>query len=298
MGAWSMTPVEVNDMTYAIRETLAAFQRAPVLTGLSAFMVGLALLVLGLFSLAAHNLRLAVSQVEERVEVVAYLREDARPVDTEAAVQTLRSLPGVEQVTFVSKAEALQRALTELPEIAEVSSDLAVNPFPASLEVNFRPGSRTQAVVESVAEAARELSVVEDVRYGREWLERLFSLRRIGAITAVTLGGAFALVAALIIGTAIRIAVFARKEEIYIMRLVGATNGFIRRPFLLEGALTGLAGGLLAVLLTWGAHQGVQEFLFSLEWIPRAWVLGGIGGGILFGILASGLSVRRYLREI
>lgn len=285
-------------MTYAMREALAAFRRAPLLTGLSAFMVGLALLVLGLFALAAHNLRLALAQMEERVEVVAYLREGVRPVDTEAAVQTLRGLPGVEEVIFVSKAEALERAVTELPEIAEVSSDLEVNPFPASLEVRFSPGSRTEAVVEAVAEAAWNLPVVEDVRYGREWLERLFSLRRMGAITALTLGGAFALVAALIIGTAIRIAVFARKEEIYIMRLVGATNGFIRRPFLLEGAITGLSGALLAALLTWGAHQAVNRFLFTLEWVPGSWVLEGLLGGLLFGILASGLAVRRYLREI
>jgi cell division transport system permease protein len=285
-------------MKYALREALAAFRRAPLLTGLSAFMVGLALLVMGLFALAAYNLRLALAQVEERVEVVAYLTEDARPVDTEAAVQTLRSLQGVEDVIFVSKDEALERAVTELPEIAEVSSDLEVNPFPASLEIRFEPGSRTEAVVEAVAEAARELPVVEDVRFGREWLERLFSLRRIAAITAMTLGGAFALVAALIIGTAIRIAVFARKEEIYIMRLVGATNGFIRRPFLLEGGFTGLAGGVLAVLLTWGTHRAVNRFLFSLEWIPASWVLGGLLGGLLFGILASGLAVRRYLREV
>jgi len=285
-------------MTYAIREALAGFRRAPLLTGLSAFMVGLALLVLGLFGLAAYNLRLALAQMEERVEVVAYLREDARPVDTEAAVQTLRSLPGVEAVVFVSKAEALERAVTELPEIAEVSSDLEVNPFPASLEVRFSPGSRTEAVVESVADAAWDLPVVEDVRYGREWLERLFSLRRMGAITAMTLGGAFALVAALIIGTAIRIAVFARKEEIYIMRLVGATNGFIRRPFLLEGAMTGLAGALLAVLLTWGIHQSVNRFLFSLDWVPASWILQGLLGGLLFGVLASGLALRRYLREV
>ena len=285
-------------MPYALRETLAAFRRAPVLTGLSAFMVSLALLVLGLFALAAHNLRLAVGMVEERVEVVAYLREDARAVDVEAGVQTLRSLPGVEDVTFISKGEALERALTELPEIAEVSSDLEVNPFPASLEVRFLPGSRTSEVVDRVAETARALTAVEDVRYGQEWLERLFSLRRMGAITAAVLGGAFALVAALIIGTAIRIAVFARKEEIYIMRLVGATNGFIRRPFLLEGAVTGLAGGMLALLLTRGGHWGVNRFLFSLEWIPASWTLWGLLGGVLFGILSSGMAVRRYLREI
>jgi len=285
-------------MANAVTETASAFRRAPLLTGLSALMVGLALLVLGLFSLAAYNLRLGLAAVEERVEVVAFLRDDTRVVDVEAAVQTLRSLPGVEEVAYVSKADALQRAMTELPEIAEISSDLEVNPFPASLEVRFRPGSRNTETVEAVTNLARELPAVEDVRYGREWVDRLFSLRRIGAITAFTLGGAFALVAALIIGTAIRISVFARREEIAIMQLVGATNGYIRRPFLLEGAVTGLLGGLLAVLLTWATHQVVNHFLFTLDWIPTSWVWGGLGAGVFFGVVASGLAVRRYLREI
>jgi len=285
-------------MANTVKEAVSAFRRAPLLTGLSALMVGLALLVLGLFSLAAFNLKLALTAIEERIEVVAYLRDDIRSVDMEAALQTLRSLPGVEEVLYVSKADALQRALTQLPEIAEVASDLEANPFPASLEVRFQPGSRTTEAVESVSAAARELPAVEDVRYGREWVDRLFALRRIGAITAGTLGGAFALVAALIIGTAIRIAVFARRDEISIMQLVGATNGYIRRPFLLEGAITGLLGGLLAVLLTWGTHQAVYNFLFTLDWIPQTWVWAGVGAGVLFGVLASGLAVRKYLREI
>ena len=285
-------------MSYAIREASAAFQRAPLLTGLSAFMVALAIWVLGLFALATHNLRLALATVEERVEVVVYLREDARPIDVEAAVQTLRGLPGVEGADYYTKAQAMERAIQELPEISEVSSDLAVNPFPASVEVRFLPGSRDAESVAHVADVARQFTYVEDVRYGREWVERLFFLRRIGAITTATLGGAFALVATLIIGTAIRIAVFARKDEIFIMRLVGARDGFIRRPFLLEGGATGLLGALLALLLTWGTHQAVNAFLFSIDWIPTLWVLGGLAVGFIFGILASSLAVRRYLQEV
>jgi cell division transport system permease protein len=285
-------------MARALSEALSAFRRAPLLTGLSALMVGLALLVLGLFSLVAYNLRLALTAVEERVEVVVFLRDDARTVDVDAAIETLRAIPGVEAVIHVSKEEALQRALTELPEIEEVSSDLEVNPFPASLEVRFLPGSRNAEAIEEVSNAALAMPAVEDVRYGQEWVERLFSLRRIGAITALTLGSAFAVVAALIIGTAVRIAVFSRREEIAIMQLVGATNGYIRRPFLLEGAMTGFLGGILAAFLTWGTYQAVYHFLFSLDWIPERWVWGGIGAGIVFGVLASGMAVRRYLQDI
>jgi cell division transport system permease protein len=285
-------------MARAFREAASGFRRAPLLIGLSAFMVGLALTVLGLFALVAYNLRLAVEEVEERVEVVAYLRESARPVEIEAAVQLLRSLPGVEDVRFVSKAQALERARQELPEIAEFSADLEVNPFPASLEIRFLPGSRTTESVEGVAAAASDFSFVEDVRYGREWMERLFLLRRIGAITAMILGGAFAAVATLIIGTAIRIAVFARRDEIFIMRLVGARDRLIRRPFFLEGAMTGLLGGILAILLTWGTYQAVTRFLFHIEWIPPAWSGAGLLMGVVFGAMASSLAVRRYLREV
>ncbi len=285
-------------MASALGDAVAAFRRAPLLMGLSALMVGLALFVLGLFALAAFNLKTALATIEERVEVVAYLREEVRPVDLEAAIQRLSDLPGVEEVRYVSKSDALQRARRDLPEIAEVSGDLEVNPFPASLEIRFMPGSRTEESVEAVAAAAEQLSFVEDVRYGREWVERLFLLRRIGAITAFTLGGAFALVAAVIIGAAIRIAVFARREEIYIMRLVGAREGFIQRPFLLEGAATGLLGGAFAALLTYFTYLALYRLLFQLDWIPGLWILGGIGIGALFGGLSSGLAVHRYLREI
>lgn len=285
-------------MANAFREAASAFKRSPLLMGLSAMMVGLALFVVGLFSLAAHNLRLALTSIEERVEVVAYLREDIRQVDLDAIMETLQTLPGVEEVQYLSKEEALERAIRDLPEIANVSSGLEVNPFPASLEISFLPEGRTTETVEAVAGVAEGFPAVEDVRYGQEWVERLFFLRKIGGFTAMVLGVAFASVATLIIGTAIRIAVFARREEIFIMRLVGARDGLIWRPFLLEGAATGLLGGILAILLTWLTFQAVYHFLFALNWIPMSWMWGGMGIGILFGVIASNLAVRRYLKEV
>ena len=285
-------------MRYALREALAAFRRAPVLTGLAAAMVGLALFVVGLFTLAAFNLQEALTEAEARVEVVVYLREDVRRAEIDLAQDELSSLPEVQGVRFVSKEMALETVRRDLPDLEAAFSDLAVNPLPASLEVRLRAGFRNRETVERVAGLAASYPFVEDVRYGAEWVEKLFALRRVAAASVAVMGGAFALVAALIIGTALKIAVFARRDEIYIMRLVGARDGFIRLPFLLEGAMAGLLGGVLAAFLTYVTFRAVYAFLFQLSWIPGAWVLLGVSAGAAFGVIASGFSVRRHLREV
>jgi cell division transport system permease protein len=285
-------------MSHVVREALAAFRRAPVLTALAAAMVALALFVVGLFALAAFNLDVALSDVEARVEVVAYLRDNARNVEIETARAQLSALTEVQEVRFVSKEEALEVARRDIFGVGEVFSELTVNPLPASLEIRLRPGYRTPDVVAHVSTVAGAFTFVEDVTYGRDWVDRLFALRRIAGATVSIFGAAFGVVAALIIATALRIAVFARRDEIHIMRLVGARDGFIRGPFLLEGALTGLLGGLLAALLTYLTFRLIHSLLFTLAWIPGEWVLVGIGAGVAFGVVASGVAVRRHLREV
>ncbi len=285
-------------MNYGIREAFAAFRRAPLLTGLAAGMVGLALFVVGLFGLVTHNLQVALGQIESRVEVVAYLIDDAAAVDIEDAVRQLRDQPEVARVVFVSKDSAMARAQRDLRDFREVFSGLEVNPLPASLEVSLNEGNRSPESVELLASIAGALDIVEDVEFGREWVDRLDTLRRLAGVSSLALGLAFAMVAALIIGTALRIAIFARKDEIYVMRLVGARDGFIRKPFLLEGFMTGLAGGVLAVVLTAVAHRVVSRFLFRIDWLPVWWVVGGLLAGAFLGGLASAHAVRRHLREV
>lgn len=285
-------------MFYTIRETLTAFKRAPLLTGLSAAMVGLALFVVGLFGLATYNVQVYMETLEERVEVVAYLRDDATTEEIADMVRALTSLPEVLGVDFVTKDEALERAYRELPEFSEILTDLEVNPLPASLEIQLRPGNRTPETANRIAEQAGLYPAVEEVQYGEEWVDKLFTLRRMGAVTTTVLGTAFAVVAALIIGTAVRIAIFARQEEIKIMQLVGARDAFIHRPFLLEGGITGALGGALALALTYTTFWSVFHYLFIISWIPWEWVGIGVSSGIVFGVLASGYAVRKHLREV
>lgn len=281
-----------------LREAGAAVRRAPLLTGLSAAMVALALFVVGLFATATHNLRLFLRSVEDRVEVVAYLQDHAAPGQIDQAVTELEGHPEIAAVRYVSKERAFELAREEMPEIGAQASGLDINPFPASLEIALAEGYTSPENVGQVAEYAQQYSFVEYTEYGEDWVGKLHSLRRIGGAMASVIGGAFAIVGALIIGTAIRIAIFARRDEIYIMRLVGARDGFIRRPFILEGAFTGAVGGLLATGLTWTIYRAVNHFLVPLAWVPPVWVVSGIAVGTVFGMMASAIAVRRHLREV
>lgn len=285
-------------MSYALREALAALRRAPILSFLSAAMVALALLVVGLFALVSYNLHEALSRVEERVEVIAYVRDDATPEEINAARESLLELEEVRDVRHITKAAALDAARADLPEFQEMFSGLEVNPLPASLEVELHPGFRTPESVARVAGIASLYPFLEEISYGQEWVDRIYVLRGLGAMATSILGIGFSVVAALIIATAVRIAVFAREDEIRVMRLVGATDWFIRRPFLLEGFLTGLTGAVAAVAITYLVYQVSYRMIFPLEWIPWLWMFGGVLAGGLLGTLASALALGRYLREV
>jgi cell division transport system permease protein len=282
----------------AFREAIAGIRRAPVLSVLSVMAIGLSVFTISLFALTAHNIDVALSDVEGRVEVVAYLRDDASEELIEIARHEIESFPEVESARYISKVEALYEASRELTEFSDVYSDLEVNPLPASFEISLRPDFRTPGDVEAVADRVSAYHFVEEARYGREWVDRIYSLRRVAGGAAAVLGFSFALGAALLIGIAVRMSVLARAREIAIMQTVGATDGYIRRPFLVEGLISGLGGGLLALALTWGAYQAVERSLVSLAWLPDLWTAAGLAFAGILGVLAAGLAVRRELRRL
>jgi cell division transport system permease protein len=285
-------------MPYALREALAAFRRTPLLALLSVLAIAFSLFVIGLFALTAFNIRLAIEKVEEKVEIVAYLSDETTPAQLELAQQEVGALPQVRELRYVTKTEALATAMAEMEEFRDVFSDLENNPLPASFEVRLQPGSRSPAEVEKIARRLGNYPFVEDVRFGRDWLNTIYTLRRIAGGVAMVIGGAFALVAAIVIATAVRITVFARREEIGIMRLVGATDGFVQRPFLLEGLMSGLLGGMLAALLTWVTYRILGSTMFQVSWLPSEWIVVVILVGTAFGLVSSLVAVRRHLREV
>jgi cell division transport system permease protein len=280
------------------REALLAFRRAPLLSALSVTTIAFSLFVVGLFGLVAINLQQALRQVGERVEIVAYLLPGT-PIETVTmGVKDIEAFPEVRSATYVTEDEALARARAELVEFRDVLQELERNPLPASIEVTLKPGFRNAERASAVADRLKGFTFVDDVRFGRDWVEKLDWLRRIAAAVGLVVGAAFAVVAVIIIGTTIRMAVLQRSREIAIMRLVGATNGFIRRPFLLQGAIKGMLGGLVAIGLSYVACSMINHWLIHAAFFSRIQALAIVGFGTLIGLIGSSASVGRHLRRV
>jgi cell division transport system permease protein len=277
------------------REALTASRRAPLLSALGIVTIAFSLFAFGLFGLVAINIRRALEQVEERVEVRAFISDSTEIESVAAAMKDIGEFPEVARVDYLSKEQALERARREMGEFADV---FEAGVLPASIEVHLRPGMRSPMIVKSIADRIRTYHFVDDVRYGEEWVEKLYRLRTIATVAGIALGVAFAAVAVIIIGATIRMTVLARAKEISIMRLVGATDMFIRLPFLIDGLVKGVLGGLLALLFVWIANRVVNEYFIQTIWFEREMIFFGVVAGALMGVLGSLISVGRHLRRI
>jgi cell division transport system permease protein len=284
------------------REALLSFRRAPLLSTLSITTIAFSLFTLGLFGLVAINLREALRGIEERVEIVAFVFRGTPAETITLATQDIAAFPEVQDVSFVSEEQALARARTELVEFRDAYRDIKANPLPASIEVRMKEGFRGSASVERVAERIRGFGFVDDVRYGRDWVQRLDQLRNVTGLVGLVIGLAFAAVAVVIIGVTIRLTILQRAREISIMRLVGATNWFIRGPFLLEGALKGLLGGFLSLALCYAGYLRFRDTtggpFAGLIFFRPEHMLVIIAFGVLLGLGGSLVSVGRHLRNV
>ncbi|CAN5140429.1 permease-like cell division protein FtsX [soil metagenome] len=282
-------------MRLAFREALAAFRRAPLLSVLGVVTIAFSLFAFGLFALVALNIRTALVAVEERVEIRAFVSEGTSVEAVAAAMGDIGSFPEVAQVLYVSPEQALERARRELGEFADVFESALL---PASMDIRLRPGFRDPATVRGVASRLSTYEFVDDVRYGQEWVQKLYDLRTLATVAGMGLGVAFSAVAVIIIGATIRTAVLARSREIWIMRLVGATDWFVRAPFLIEGFMKGVLGGALALGMTWLAHRTISRNFIETVFFDADIALLGVLAGALMGFLGSMFSVGRHLRQV
>ena len=279
----------------SLRDAFVTFRRTPLLSALSVTTIAFSLFAFGLFGLVALNIREALDRLEDRVELRAFIAEGTPAEAIAVAAADIATFPEVLMARTVTPDEALARARRELGEFRDVFEGAVL---PASIDVRLKPGFRDPATVRSVAARVNTFAFVDDIRYGEEWIQKLYRLRTIAGIAGFVLGLAFASVSVIIIGATIRMAVLSRAMEISIMRLVGATDSYIRRPFLLEGFAKGVLGGLLALLLTWVAGLLIDRYIIETVFFDRRTATLGLLFGALIGLVGSAASVGRHLRSV
>ncbi len=294
-------------LAFSVGRALQGIRRNALMSLAAIATMLLMLLLLAGFWLLQAGLEAGVTYVEEKVEIVADLRDvpgaDAvLVVQAQALAIDVAALPEVRQVRYVSKDEALARFRARLRERGQVdlTGHLDRNPLPASLEVSLVDPREYQAVVDLLASRTE---VVDDVVEVQQLIERLTSVTNVLRTGGLVVLGLVGVVVLFIIVNTIRLAVVARREEIEIMRLVGASDAFIRWPFIFEGAFVGLLGAGAALLVLALLAQPAGDMMYGffrvlpLEFgtLTRDLVVLVIGTGLGVGILGSWLSVRSYL---
>jgi len=300
----------MRSIVYFLREALSGFKNN-FSTVLGAIVtIYLSLLVIGIFMVATMVIDQLVASVESQVAISVFINDNAAEEDIWAMQTFVRGLPGVGEVTFLTKEEAIERFKEQSN--SDIANALGDNPLPASIEVDLQDPSQVETVATSIMSNELYMKIIDDpenptasIRYGKDYVERLFSLTRMIRTVSLALVILLIFVALIFINNTIRLAIFARRKEISIMRLVGASNGFIRGPFIMEGTLQALLGSGLAILtIHFGLASLSNNVQLNIPWlmvnfaiIPLQLIyISLLAAGLLIGVFGSGWAMRRYLK--
>lgn len=270
-------------------------------------MIAVALIILGAFLLVAENMRRAVDQWQGQSKLTIYLSLQTTPAEIAAIDKLLGSSAQTTRRSFISREMAVARFKRLFSTLSTVIDDLEDNPLPPSFEVEVTQQMARSRDFDRQVSAVRRMKGVEEVQFDWEWARKLRRLVATIEKVGLVIGGLLGLAAAFMIANVIRLTMFLYRDEIEIMRLVGATERIIRGPFIVEGLLQGIMGGALAVASLYGIFlfcQRMVEPSSALIWnsllasfLPWKKTLALVGGGMLAGLIGSLLSLRDHPRE-
>lgn len=286
---------------YAFEEAWVSLRRSGRSALVSIGTIAIAFLTLSGFLLVSVNVQRSLDQWLEAAEMSVYLQDTATDEERTALEQFLKQQPDVVAVEYVSKERALERFRADFPELRDVTQSLGENPFPSALEVRLRPANAGDAGADSLSQVVAGRPGVGDVRYDRRWLQRLVGIVRTARFAGALVASILMLGAAFTVAAVVRLSIYARRDELEIMELVGAPFSYIRGPAIVEGLLLGGIGAAVALItiavlystlsgwlgpdLAGLTGSGQLRFLGAVDVLLV--LLGGIAVGASAGTVAS-----------
>jgi cell division transport system permease protein len=286
---------------YFFEEAVQSLWRSRLINALSVGTIAVSLFVVGAFLTVAGALGAVVERWTQKVQVTFYLEDNLEERIRKSIEDRLKDDAAVESVEWVTREEALARFRKLFKDLSTLPDDLGQNPFPASLEVTLRGTHQSKSEVMRLGEAFGKAPGVQEVQYDLLWIERLATAVRLVRGLGALLGGILVLAGVFTISNVLRLTLYARQDELDIMRLVGATRAYVKGPFVVEGMLQGALGGLFAVVLLGVAARLVsRDAATASELLGRATIslspeigLLLVGGGMAVGVVGSLMSLGR-----
>jgi cell division transport system permease protein len=288
--------MNANQLHHVIEESMTMIARRKAGNAISVLIMGLSLLILGVFLLVTLNVQAIIDRASDELRIYVYLK-DGTPRDAARDIQVkLIRLEGVEEVVFVSKEEALSGFRASLGENKDMLDALGSNPLPDAYRVKVKPEYLRTDYMEKLSGDVGAWSGVEEVRYGERWLARGEKLVRGFYLIDLAIGFIIFLSVIFVISNTVRLTVVSRQKTIEVSKLIGATNAYIRTPFLIEGALQGAVASLLAVGLLAVIHLAAKRYLPGVLFLRGEAVVGFVVFCALLGALGSYGAMRRFLK--
>jgi len=298
---------------FFLREAFGSIKRNWVMTMAAVITVFISTAILGVVLVTDRNLDRGATSLKNRVTIEVFIKDEAGPEGQQALEQKIAAMPEVKSFTYISKDEALQRFKERYGE--RIVQNLPINPLPASFEIQVNDADQVETVAQRFFDdpnVDNDKGTTNGVQYAQATVRKMLGTINLVEKVMWVVTGVFGVAAVLLISTTVRLSIFARRREIEIMRLVGATNWFIRWPFVLEGFVTGLVGAVLAALAVWGANWTIFNWIKSTDldylsieiyplWLQTGvWPLGMLFTlallGAVLGAVGSVFAMRRYLR--
>ncbi len=284
---------------YILKEGLSGFSRAKLAALGSVITVAISLLLLGLFYVISTNTTRIISSIREKVEMEAFLLEPITPQQIAEIQKGINDVEGVERAQFISKEEAAKIFRKEFGE--DVGSVLNFNPLPPSFKIFLKEQYRNTQQAELISATIRRIKGVDEVIYRREMLEFIEKQAKVLDLVGLGLGMIIGVSAIFLVSNTIRLTIYAKRKSIQTMKLVGASRWFVRAPFVIEGALQGVLGGLAAAgmiyyLLSYAVRMVSTELAEFIRIDPTFYPL-LVAAGIVLGLFGSSISVRKYIGE-
>lgn len=267
--------------------------------------IAIAILIASAFALFFVNANAIVNSWKKGIRIMVYLKPNSSEINVADIKSKIEGMEGVKNVQFISSKEALERLKNQMKRQSSLLNDLQENPLPDAFEVRLTDNFQNQDKVEMLAARLESLSQVDEVEYGQIWLGRFTNILNLFRLTGYVMGVLFFVATVLIVANTIRLVLYSRREEVEIMRLVGATDGFIRAPFYIEGLIQGALGGIIGLatlfvlfmFISSNVDKGLTSSLFAIRFLSWDAFLGILICSMFVGWMGCFLSLKQFLKQ-